>query len=251
MRKILFIFCSLFAVILCACILDYDTSESKSSDVSDAFSEASYSFTENTSKDDIQIDINSLPNGTSLPEYDYTISYYPSYLPRSFERLTDMKDYCDENGIPYAVCIIKVKSLEKGLNLTFGVDKTTPMNVEIVDVLFSSRSFSLKKGDLVYGFDRTGWENNDKLTRVVYSHIYIPITETEENAYYIAEIIKKEDYGSIVENCEYEIQALTLPLNKNTVSDKDYRNKLALEMELTPDTAKLSEELLIKYGITE
>lgn len=240
-------------LLLFGCVHEYSPQESETSKQEESVSE-------NVSEDisaDVSVDLpdeepiieyDYLPEGNEdAKEYSYKITADPCGLPREYKHLTEHVKSANEQGTPYAVCLVRIDNMPKksiGLD-DRGVLYVSSLTVEIISVILASDAFEFSVSDKLLAYDRVNWTVTEEGTEVAYWHNQLPITD--ESSYYIVELAYDPAYIELLNGCEYEVTALTVPINKKTIGDKEQRNAWTELLKLPSDISGLSDLLISKY----
>ncbi|MBQ3598278.1 MAG: hypothetical protein II987_03325 [Clostridia bacterium] len=248
--------CILLAVslLLFGCVHEYSPQESETSKQEESVSgnvsedisaDVSFDLPEEE-KPIIEYDL--LPEGNEdAKEYSYKITADPCGLPREYEHLTEHVKSANEQGAPYAVCLVRIDNMPKksvGLD-DRGVLYVSSLTVEIISVILASDAFEFSVSDKLLVYDRVNWTVTEEGTEAAYWRNQLPITD--ESSYYIVELTYDPAYIELLNGCEYEITALTVPINKKTIGDKEQRNAWTELLKLPSDISGLSGLLINKY----
>ena len=248
--------CILLAVslLLFGCVHEYSPQESETSKQEESVSgnvsedisaDVSFDLPEEE-KPIIEYDL--LPDGKEdAKEYSYKITADPCGLPREYEHLTEHVKSANEQGAPYAVCLVRIDNMPKksvGLD-DRGVLYVSSLTVEIISVILASDAFEFSVSDKLLVYDRVNWTVTEEGTEAAYWRNQLPITD--ESSYYIVELTYDPAYIELLNGCEYEITALTVPINKKTIGDKEQRNAWTELLKLPSDISGLSGLLINKY----
>lgn len=240
-------------LLLFGCVHEYSPQESETSKQEESVSE-------NVSEDisaDVSVDLpdeepiieyDYLPDGKEdAKEYSYKITADPYALLREYDILMDRLEHTNEVGTPYAICLVRIDDLPKksiGLD-DRGVLYVSSLTVEIISVILASDAFEFSVSDKLLAYDRVNWTVTEEGTEVAYWHNQLPITD--ESSYYIVELTYDPAYIELLNGCEYEVTALTVPINKKTIGDKEQRNAWTELLKLPSDISGLSGLLINKY----
>lgn len=248
--------CLLLAVslLLFGCVHEYSPQESETSKQEESVSgnvsedisaDVSFDLPEEE-KPIIEYDL--LPEGNEdAKEYSYKITVDPCGLPREYGHLTEYVESANEQGAPYAVCLVRIDNMPKksvGLD-DRGVLYVSSLTVEIISVILASDAFEFSVSDKLLVYDRVNWTVTEEGTEAAYWRNQLPITD--ESSYYIVELTYDPAYIELLNGCEYEITALTVPINKKTIGDKEQRNAWTELLKLPSDISGLSGLLINKY----
>ena len=248
--------CILLAVslLLFGCVHEYSPQESEASKQEESVSEnvsedisADVSFDlPEEEKPIIEYDL--LPEGNEdAKEYSYKITADPYVLLREYDILMDRLEHTNEVGTPYAICLVRIDDLPKksvGLD-DRGVLYVSSLTVEIISVIHASDAFEFSVSDKLLVYDRVNWTVTEEGTEVAYWRSQLPITD--ESSYYIVELSYDPAYTELLNGCEYEVTALTVPINKKTIGDKEQRNAWTELLKLPKDVSGLSGLLINRY----
>ncbi len=238
------------SLLLFGCVNEHSAQESEASKQEESVSEdvstdVSFDLPEEE-KPIIEYDL--LPEGKEdAKEYSYKITVDPCGLPREYEHLTEYVKSANEQGTPYAVCLVRIDNMPKksvGLD-DRGVLYVSSLTVEIISVILASDAFEFSVSDKLLVYDRVNWTVTEEGTEVAYWRNQLPITD--ESSYYIVELTYDPAYAELLNGCEYEVTALTVPINKKTIGDKEQRNDWAELLKLPNDISGLSGLLINKY----
>lgn len=233
------------------CVCEYSAQESETSKQEESVSEnvsedisADVSF-DLPEEEKTIIEYDYLPEGNEDAKgYVYNLTAHPLLLQREYEQLTEYVESANEQGKPYAVCLVRIDNMPKE-SIPAGKMFLTPLAVEILHVIMASNTFEFGASDKINAYDRVNWIVSDESTTVEYWEGHLPITD--ESSYYVVELSYDPAYVELLNGCEYEINALTVPINKETVGDKEQRNAWAELLKLTNDISGLSGLLINKY----
>ncbi len=246
------IVCLLLAVSLLfsGCVHEYSPQESEVSKQEESVSEDVFEdVSQEVSKEEkpiIEYDL--LPDGKEdAKEHSYQITVDPCGLPREYKHLTEYVKSANEQDRPYAVCLVRIDNMPKksvGLD-DRGVLYVSPLTVEIISVILASDAFEFSVSDKLLVYDRVNWTVTEEGTEAAYWRNQLPITD--ESSYYIVELTYDPAYIELLNGCEYEVTALTVPINKKTIGDKEQRNAWTELLKLPSDISGLSGLLINKY----
>lgn len=245
--------CILLAVslLLFGCVHEYSPQESETSKQEESVSgNVSVDVSEDISVDlpdeEPIIEYDYLPEGNEDAKgYVYNLTAHPFLLQWEYEQLTEYVESANEQGKPYAVCLVRIDNMPKE-SIPAGKMFLTPLTVEILHVIMASDTFGFVAPDKIKAYDRVNWVVSDGSTTVEYWEGHLPITD--ESSYYIVILSYDPAYVDLLNGCEYEIDALTVPINKKTVGDKEQRNAWAELLKLPKDVSGLSGLLINKYS---
>ncbi len=236
-----------FTLLFFGCVHEYSSQESETSKQEESVSEnvsadASFDLPEEE-KSIVEYDL--LPEGNEDAKgYVCNLTAEPLVLQRKYEYLIKNVESTNENGKPYAVCLVRIDNMPKE-SIPAGKIFLTPLTVEILHVIMASDAFDVGVSDKINVYDRVNWRVSDESTAVEYWEAHLPITD--ESSYYIVELTYDPAYAELLNGCEYEVTALTVPINKKTVGDKEQRIAWTELLKLPSDVSSLSNQLISMY----